>query len=183
MSRWQSKLRQTKTLSGKQMLARQRLSLFLTFHENEWWRWRNTPQKHGDYDIDWDGKIDAMPRMHPFFKNGFREHYRIRPTESRASTMGFLDLLSPFPWVFDTGQSCLWKWTVPVFPASAFSRNSQNCMLRHRWRSPVTLHLHKHLDPCFGLHWFGICRVHFWWFPISAPWVEDFAGRCSLKDK
>ena len=111
MSRWQSKPRQTKTLSGKQMLAKQRLSLFLTFRENEWWRWRDTPQKHGDYDIDWDGKIDAMPGMHPFFKTGFREHYRIRPTESRASTMGFLDLLSPFPWVFDTGQSCLWKWT------------------------------------------------------------------------
>ena len=121
------------------MLAKQRLSLFLTFRENEWWRWRDTPRKHGDYDIDWDGKIDAMPGMHPVFKNGFWEHYRIRPTESRASTMGFLDLLSPFPWVFDTGQSCLWKWTVQVFPASAFLRNSQNCMLRHRWRSFLPL--------------------------------------------
>ena len=50
-------------------------------------------------------------------------------------------------------------------------------------RYPVTLHLHKHLDSCFGLYWLGVCHLRFRIFPISAPRVELFAGNLPFARK
>ena len=88
--------------------------------------------------------MGIAPGMMPIFKTGVLERSGAQPTERYGKLKGFRPVLPHFRG-FDTtyGYVC---------------ENEQS-------RSPMTLHLHKHLDSCFGLYWLGVCHLRFSNFP------------------
>ena len=95
--------------------------------------------------------MGITPGMMPIFKTGVFSHSGAQPTEGYGKSMDFGLIFARFRGL--DAMRC-------------------NICENEQSRSPVTVHLHKHLDPCSGIHWLDICRLDLSVFPISAPWVE-----------